>query len=137
MSQFGIEVTTSLPMEEAEAKLREALAAEGFGILTEVDVPAVLKSKLGVEVPPYRILGACKPALAHEAMNIWKGFGLIAPCHIAVYDVGDKRVILAFDPTGISAVHDSAPLFALATEARDGIQRALLAVGDAVTGSGR
>jgi len=132
MTDYGIEVTTPLSMEEAEAKLREALTAEGFGILTEVDVPTVMQSKLGISVAPYRILGACNPHIAHEAMTIWKGFGLIAPCHIAVYDVGAHRVILAFDPTAISMVHENAPLFAIATRAKEAISRALHAVGEPV-----
>lgn len=115
-------------MAEAETRLRAALAADGFGVLTEVDMPTVMQDKLGVAVEPYRILGVCNPHLAHEAMQIWKGFGLIAPCHIALYDVGDHRVVVAFDPTSVPEVHQNGELLVLATRARDAVARAVQSV---------
>jgi uncharacterized protein (DUF302 family) len=90
----GIQAKTSLSMAEAESRLRDALKAEGFGVLTEVDVQSVLREKIGAEVEPYRILGVCNPRLAHTAMQAWKGFGLIAPCHVAIYA---RRARLADD----------------------------------------
>ena len=132
MTHPRIHATTPLSMEDAEARLREALAAEGFGILTEVDVPSVLQQKLGVSVEPYRILGACNPHIAHEAMQHWRGFGLIAPCHIALYEAGDHRVIIAFDPSSVAEVRDSAELYPLARRATEAIERAVAAVGDRV-----
>lgn len=130
MSHPRIHVTTPLSMQDAEARLREALAAEGFGVLTEVDVPSVLQQKLGVSVEPYRILGACNPKIAYEAMQEWRGFGLIAPCHIALYDAGEHRVIIAFDPTEVPEVRNNAEVYPLIKRATDAIERALAAVGE-------
>lgn len=129
-SSQHIHATTTLPMEEAEAELREALAEEGFGILTEVDVPSVMQQKLGMEVEPYRILGACNPQIAYQAMQEWRGFGLVAPCHIALYDAGEHRVILAFDPASLPEVRDNADIYPLAKQAREAIERAVLSVGE-------
>jgi uncharacterized protein (DUF302 family) len=128
MTDSMITATTPLSMADAEARLRETLAGDGFGVLTEVDVPTVMQQKLGITVDPYRILGVCNPNLAHEAMQIWKGFGLIAPCHVALYDVGDHRVVVAFDPTSVPEVHENAALFDLATRARDAVARAVKSV---------
>jgi len=122
-------VTTTLGMQDAERDLRAALATEGFGVLTEVDVAAVLKAKLGVEVEPYRILGVCNPQLAYDAMAIWRGFGLIAPCHIAVYPSGGLTTIAALNPLAFSEVRDNARLLPIAEAARAAIGRALDAVG--------
>ncbi len=112
-------------MAEAEARLRDALKAEGFGILTEVDVQAVMREKIGEDVAPYRILGACNPYLAHAAMVEWKAFGLIAPCHIAIYDEGDHRAIIAFDPLSVPQVQESETLRSIAEQASTGIGRAV------------
>ncbi|MDA0815260.1 MAG: DUF302 domain-containing protein [Chloroflexi bacterium] len=110
MDDPSIKATTTLSMADAEARLRDALKAEGFGILTEVDVQAVMREKIGEEVAPYRILGACNPHLAHVAMSEWKAFGLIAPCHIAIYDEGDHRTVIAFDPLSVPQVEESETL---------------------------
>ncbi len=119
---------TSLAMDEAEARLRDALKAEGFGVLTEVDVAAVLHEKLDVEVEPYRILGVCNPRLAFDAMSLWRGFGLIAPCHIALYPADGHTVITALNPLAFAEVRDNARLLPIAETARAGIERAVRAV---------
>ena len=120
-----IRTTTSLSMEDAEARLREALKAEGFGILTEVDVQAVLKEKIGAETEPYRILGACNPKFAHQAMEMWKGFGLVAPCNIAIYEAGGHRVVMAYNPADHPEVREHAEVYALAKDAAAAIRRAV------------
>lgn len=125
MREPAIQATTSLSMEDAEARLREALKTRGFGVLTEVDVQGVLKERIGVEVEPYRILGVCNPKLAHAAMSLWKGFGLIAPCNVAVYDVGEHRVVIAFDPAEVPEVRDNPELYAIAQQASTGIGEAV------------
>lgn len=112
-------------MEDAEAQLREALKARGFGVLTEVDVRDVLKDRIGEDVEPYRILGVCNPRLAHAALSLWKGFGLVAPCNVAVYDVGEHRVVIAFDPAEVPEVRDNAELHAIARQASVGIREAV------------
>lgn len=125
MNKPAIHTTTSLAMDEAESRLREALRDEGFGVLTEVDVQAVMRDKLGEEVAPYRILGVCNPQLAYQALSAWKGFGLIAPCHVALYDEGDHRVVIAFDPAGVDEVREHPELAALAGRASEAIDRAV------------
>lgn len=125
MHHPAIQATTSLSMAEAELRLREALKQEGFGILTEVDVQTVLKEKVGADVDPYRILGVCNPALAQRALQLWKGFGLIAPCNVALYEAGGHRIIIAFDPASVPEVRDNAELYEVARAASAGIGRAV------------
>ena len=120
-----IRATTSLSMADAEAHLREALKAEGFGVLTEIDVQGVRKEKIDADIEPYRILGACNPRLAHQAISMWKGFGLIAPCNVALYEAGDHRVVMAFDPAAVPEVREHAELYAMAREASAGLRRAV------------
>lgn len=120
-----IRTTTSLSMADAEARLRDALKAEGFGILTEIDVQAVLREKIGAETEAYRILGACNPELAHRAISMWKGFGLIAPCNVAIYDAGEHRVVMAFDPAAHEQVRDHVELYAMARDAAARLRRAV------------
>ncbi len=124
-----IQARTTLSMADAEAQLRDALKAEGFGVLTEVDVQSVLREKIGAEVEPYRILGVCNPKLAHAALGVWKGFGLIAPCNIALYEEGDHREVIAFDPLTVPGVADNAELRDIAQRASDGIRRAVESLG--------
>lgn len=79
-----IETTIDTPMPEAETAVRDALAAQGFGILTEIDVAATLKAKLGVDRPALKILGACNPTLAHQALTIDPGASLLIPCNVVL-----------------------------------------------------
>ena len=87
----GIETVVAAPIAKAEAAVRDALAAEGFGVLTEIDVAATFKEKLGVERAPLRILGACKPALAHRAIEIDPTAVLILPCNVVLEEQGPGR----------------------------------------------
>lgn len=125
MNEPTIHVSTALSMADAEVRLRDALKAEGFGVLTEVDVQSVLREKINAEVEPYRILGVCNPGLAHAALGVWKGFGLIAPCNVALYDEGDHREVIAFDPLTVPGIGDNAELRDIAQRASDGIRRAV------------
>ncbi|MBM3139001.1 MAG: DUF302 domain-containing protein [Chloroflexi bacterium] len=122
---LAMHATSERPMDEAERRLREAFAAEGFGVLTDVDLAATLRSKLGAEIGPYRILGMCNPKLAHDAVSAWRGFGLLAPCNVVLFDAGAHRVVLAFDPLAISGVHEAPRVLPIAREARAAIERAL------------
>jgi uncharacterized protein (DUF302 family) len=94
-----LETTLRAPFEAAESAVRQALAGEGFGVLTEIDVAGVLKAKLGIERPALKILGACNPVLANQALQLDPGLALVLPCNVVVEDAGDgmTRVAIA-DP---------------------------------------
>jgi uncharacterized protein (DUF302 family) len=94
----AIETTTSLPMQEAEAAVRDALAGQGFGVLTEIDVAATLKAKLGVERAPLKILGACNPTFAHRALELDESVSLLLPCNVVHTEIADGVKISAVDP---------------------------------------
>jgi len=101
---------TRLPgvtLEEARAKVTDAIASEGFGVLTEIDMRATLKKKLGVDIRPYLILGACNPVLAHRALDIEPYVGLFLPCNITLWqDEGDVVVTIASPEALIGVVAD-------------------------------
>ncbi|MDA0353308.1 MAG: DUF302 domain-containing protein [Chloroflexi bacterium] len=123
--RLGFHVQTALEFDAAEAATRDALAAEGFGILTEIDVQQTLADKLGAKMERYKILGACNPPIAHDALEVWRGFGLLMPCNVVVRDAGDHRVVMAFDPLSISEVHDNAELLPIAERAQGALRRAM------------
>lgn len=126
--------TISKPLAEADPAVREALKSQGFGILTEVDVTATLREKLGIETRPYKILGACNPKLAHTAMSTEAHVGAFLPCGIALYEGATPGETIAAlqDPGVISGVFSAEGLAGPAAEARGKLQAALAQVGEAV-----
>lgn len=124
---YGITTTVPLPFEQALGRTREALASEGFGVLTEIDVAGTLKKKLDVEFRPYVILGACNPPLAHRALNAELDIGLLLPCNVIVYAADDPRhsVIAALDPVAVLSLADNEAIRPLAQEVRNRLQRVL------------
>lgn len=126
--RYGFGVETTLRPVEAEARVREALAEEGFGILTEIDVADTLKNKLDVDVAPYRILGACNPQLAHRALSAEHSIGLLLPCNVIVYERDDGSAIEILDPTLMVELTDNPELAELADDARERLERALARV---------
>ena len=94
----GIEVTVELPIEQAEAVVREALVSQGFGILTEIDVAATFKAKLGVERPPLKILGACNPHFAYRALELDPSVALMLPCNVVLVGDGERTHVSIADP---------------------------------------
>jgi len=124
-TRYGMVVTTNRSLEEAEAAIRESLASEGFGILTEIDVAATLKQKLDVDRPPYKILGACNPALANRGLEAEEDLGLLLPCNVVVYTKGEETVVAALEPQLMAEVTDNPALQDVAAEARRLLQKAL------------
>jgi uncharacterized protein (DUF302 family) len=105
------------PFDEAVARVKEALAARGFGVLTEIDVSATLRSKLGVEIGPYRILGACNPGYAYEALQIEPLVGTMLPCNVIVREEALGHVeIAAIDPVASMQAIENRDLQAVASE---------------------
>src|SRR6476661_8609946 len=96
---YYFSTTLELPFDEAVARTREALAAEGFGVITEIDVTKTLKTKIGADFRPYMILGACNPRLAYEALQVEDKVGTMLPCNVVVQDAGGGRTeVAAIDP---------------------------------------
>jgi uncharacterized protein (DUF302 family) len=125
-SAYGMSVDTPFDMDEADAAVRSALAEEGFGVLTEIDVAATLKAKIGVDRPPYRILGACNPALAHQALEYDEHIGLLLPCNVTLSATADGTAVSIVDPTVMLGVAGrSAEMAHLAEDARVRLERAL------------
>jgi uncharacterized protein (DUF302 family) len=128
MAQIGIRKTVSKRFEEVLARVPEALAAEGFGVLTRIDVQQTLKQKLGAEFRRYVILGACNPKLAHEALTHDPGVGAMLPCSVAVWEEdGGATSVNAVDPLQTVAAADPA-LRPLAAQVRERLARVLAAL---------
>lgn len=119
----GLETTVRLAMTEAEAAVRSALAEEGFGVLTEIDVAATLKAKLGLDRPPLKILGACNPRFAADALELDPSVALLLPCNVVLEEAGPSstRVRIA-DPRQLMPGGD---FERLAADAVDHLSRAL------------
>lgn len=126
--KYGIGIETEMSVDEADLAVRAALADEGFGILTEIDVAATLKAKLDVDRAPYRILGACNPTLANQALGVDVHIGLLLPCNVIVYETERGSNIEAMEPTIMSQLVDDDAIVPIASQAREGLMRALSAV---------
>ena len=100
-SPIAFQTTSPLPFDETVARAREALAKEGFGVLTEIDVKATLKKKLDVDREPYLILGACHPPSAHRALEAAPEVGVLLPCNVTVSVENGKTVVRAMDPASV------------------------------------
>ncbi|WP_211332003.1 DUF302 domain-containing protein [Inmirania thermothiophila] len=131
MASYGFSVTVKGDVEAVRERVIEALKAEGFGVLTEIDVQRTLKEKLGEDMRPYRILGACNPPLAHRALTAEPGVGLLLPCNVVVREVADGEVEVAFmDPESVLGVVGNPALAPLGAEVKTRLER----VRDAVAG---
>ncbi|RLA38882.1 MAG: hypothetical protein DRR06_20030 [Gammaproteobacteria bacterium] len=116
---YGIHVTVDCGMEEAEQKAIAALKDEGFGILTEIDVQAVLKKKIDVDRRPYKILGACNPVLANKALQAEPDLGLLLPCNVVIREEDDGSTTVAIvDPAAMFTVVDKPEMEDMADEVR-------------------
>lgn len=126
MSAYAFGKAVSLSHPEAIERVTQALAKEGFGVLTEIDVAATLKKKLGVEVPAYRILGACNPQLAHRALEAEPQIGALLPCNVVVRDDrSGKTFVEAMDPLAVMRLVGRPEVEEIAREVRARLERAL------------
>ena len=123
MTELGFQSTLNLPYESALEKVTDALKAEGFGILTSIDVKKTMKKKLDIDFRKYTILGACNPPLAHKALTARPDVGLLLPCNVIVYEEGDTTVVNIIDPISMTNFIQDQSLAAVAEEARQRLKR--------------
>ena len=123
MNELGFQSTLNLPYESALEKVTDALKAEGFGILTSIDVKETMKKKLDVDFRKYTILGACNPPLAHKALTARPDVGLLLPCNVIVYEEGNTTVVNIIDPISMTNFIDDQSLVAVANEAHQRLKR--------------
>ncbi len=118
-------IAIDLPYAEALARTREALAEQGFGVLTEIDVQATLHDKLGQEMEPFIILGACNPELAHQALEVDRSVGVLLPCNVVVSGRDEGSTVQILNPQIMASVTELAGLQPLADEASARLQAVL------------
>jgi len=124
---FGKSV--DLSHADAVTRVTDALAKEGFGVLTEIDVAATIKKKLGKEMPPYRILGACNPQFAHRALEAEPQIGALLPCNVVVrVDASGKTIIEVMDPQAVMNLVGRADIAAIAAEVRSRLENMVAAL---------
>ena len=122
---YGITIRMTAPFAEATARVRAALQAQGFGVLTEIDMQATLRGKLGEEIEEYLILGACNPPLAHRALTADRRIGLLLPCNVVVRAEAGHTIVEALDPQVMVTVTGQRSLQPVADEAAARLRIAL------------
>jgi uncharacterized protein (DUF302 family) len=120
---YTLNATSDLPFDRALERVRAELAAEGFGVLCDIDVRATLREKLGAETEPYRILGACNPPLAHRALEAEPDLGALLPCNVLVYERGGETHVVAIDPERMLSIVGNDALHEVAVEVRERLGR--------------
>ena len=128
-TKFGFGKPVDLGFDEAVETVTEELGKEGFGVLTEIDVQATLKKKLGEDMRPYRILGACNPPLAHQAVTAVPEIGLLLPCNVLVREDDEGKVHVSFmDPGSVLGLGDNPDVVPLAEQVKAKLERVLAAL---------
>lgn len=128
-TRFGFGTVVSTSFDETIANVTAALKTEGFGVLTDIDVAATMKAKLDKDMPPYRILGACNPVLAHQAISAEPEIGLLLPCNVVVRALDDTRTRISFmDPEAVLQLVDQPGVEELAADVKARLQRVMAAL---------
>ncbi len=128
MSTYGMDIKLKGGLDEVKANVVEALKAQGFGVLTEIDVQKTLKQKIDVDFKPYLILGACNPRLSYQALSMDESIGLLLPCNVVLKQEGDEVVVSILDPDVMFSIVEpetKKALAALPQEAKSRLQAAL------------
>ena len=121
---YGFSISMQGSMDDVVDKVTEALKTEGFGVLTEIDVQATLKKKIDVDRKPYKILGACNPKLANEAINAEPDIGLLLPCNVVVREEDDGSMTVAFmDPMAVMDLTDNDKVHQIAPDVKSRLER--------------
>jgi uncharacterized protein (DUF302 family) len=129
MSKYAFGKTVGMSFEQATQAVTQALAKEGFGVLTEIDVAATLKKKLGLERPPYKILGACNPQFAARALELEPQIGALLPCNVVVRQGADGRTVVEFmDPNAVLGLVGRPEVAPIAAEVRARLERVMQAL---------
>lgn len=126
---YELNQTLDLPFDTALARVRDALAAEKLGIVSDVDVQAIFKGKLDKDIPPYRILGACAPALADRVISAEPNAGVLLPCNLVLRGTTEGKTVVSFmDPTPVLGLSSNAEVHTVAAEARERLVRVIEAL---------
>ena len=129
ITAYGFGTTLPIPYKEAITRVKEALKAEGFGILTEIDVRRTMREKLDAEMEPYIIFGACNPPLAHRALEQEPDIGLLLPCNVVVRAEGNGSRVEVADPQAMLGIVGNEELNAVSDEAKQRLQRVVSSLG--------
>jgi uncharacterized protein (DUF302 family) len=128
-TRFGFGTVVSTSFDETIVNVTAALKTEGFGVLTDIDVAATMKAKLDKDMPPYRILGACNPSLAHQAISAEPEIGLLLPCNVVVRALPDGKTRVSFmDPESVLQLVDQPGVEVLAADVKARLHRVMAAV---------
>lgn len=126
--EIALKTHVTAPFDEVVSRTRSALAEQGFGVLTEIDVQATMKTKLDEDLEPFLILGACNPPLAHRAISAQPTIGVLLPCNVVVRQDGESVLVEAVNPMGMMQVAGDPALDAVAGEAAERLEKALAVV---------